>query len=199
MIERLTPPGYARAREAIGRAFCDYNLMRYARPNVRRRGPAVTTLYGAILADCLRRGEAYATADYAAVAGWLPPGTGVPGFFEQARAGMLGLPWTFGLRGFRRLLAYDAVARRLHHDYAQGPHWYLAAIGVEPTRQGQGLGSALMRPLLERADQQRMPCWLDTHQQQNVRLYQRHGFEVCERVELPGHPIPVYGMLRAPR
>jgi hypothetical protein len=33
----------------------------------------------------------------------------------------------------------------------------------------------------------------------DVRLYLRHGFEVARRAELPGHPVPVYAMLRKPR
>src|SRR5690606_19676092 len=94
------------------------------------------------------------------------------------------------------LTAYDDVARRLHHQHAAMPHWFLAAVGVEPARQGQGIGSRLLRPMLARADSQGLPCWLDTHQEQNVRLYERLGFQVRERAVVPGHPLPVYGMLR---
>jgi ribosomal protein S18 acetylase RimI-like enzyme len=183
----------------LGRAFFDYNLMVYAAPNDKRRAPATTLLYGAMLWDCLVRGEVYATADHSGIAAWLAPGAALPSFFQQARAGMLWLPWMFGLRGFMRLLAYDEVARRLHHQYAPEPHWYLAVIGVDPDRQGRGIGSRLMAPILARADADRTPCWLDTHQEQNVRLYQRHGFEIAERAAVRGHAIPVYGMLRRPR
>ena len=88
---------------------------------------------------------------------------------------MLGLPFHFGPATFRRLLAYDAVTQRLHHQHAPMPHWYLAAIGVEPAYQGRGLGSALMRPILNRADGQHVACYLETHREDNVRLYERHG------------------------
>lgn len=185
------------ARGAMGRAFRDYNLMAYARP--AERLAAVTSLYGAILKDCFTHGEVYAFGSCTGVAGWLPPNCPAPTFLRQARAGMLAIPWHFGLRGFRILDAYDKVARRLHHDHAPMPHWFLAAIGVDAGHQGRGIGSALMRPMLQRADREGRHCWLDTHQESNVRLYQRHGFVVAERVELPGHPIPVYGMLRPPQ
>jgi len=181
----------------MGRAFLDYNLMAYAKPD--QRLAAVTSLYGAILKDCFSHGEVYAYGSCTGVAAWLPPACPAPTFFRQARAGMLAIPWHFGLRGFRILDAYDKVARRLHHDHAPMRHWFLAAIGVDAGHQGQGIGSALMRPMLERADREGLHCWLDTHQESNVRLYQRHGFIVAERVELPGHPIPVYGMLRPPQ
>ncbi len=198
-IARLMRWRYRQARHTMGRAFHDYNLMVYAARDDDSRLTAVTSLYGAIMDDCFRHGEVYTFGDCHGVACWLPPPRAVPTFWRQARSGMLALPWHFGLSGFRKLTAFDDVARRLHHNHASMPHWYLAAIGVDPEHQGRGIGSALMRPMLERADRDGLHCWLDTHQEQNVRLYERHGFDVCERVELPDHPIPVYGMLRKPR
>lgn len=198
-IRRLGQADFARAKEVLGRAFFDYNLMAYAQPNDRRRGPAVANLYGAILWDCMSRGQAYATPDFTGIAAWLRPGAGIPTFIQQVRAGMLRLPLGFGLRGFKRLLDYDEVGRRMHHQYAVEPHWYLAAIGVDLGHQGRGLGSSLMSPMLARADAEGVACWLDTHQDQNVRLYERHGFQVAERTAPRGHSIPVYGMLRPPR
>jgi ribosomal protein S18 acetylase RimI-like enzyme len=198
-MQCLEKSQFDRARATLGRAFDDYNLMVYAQPRDRRRSPAVANLYGAMLWDCLCRGEAYVTPDFSGVAAWLGPGTAIPDFLQQVRCGMLRLPVGFGLLGFMRLLAYDEVGRRLHHQYAPQPHWYLAAIGVDVGQQGRGIGSALMRPMLALADEAGLACWLDTHQEKNVRLYQRHGFEIAERAEVRGHPIPVYGMLRRPR
>ena len=100
---------------------------------------------------------------------------------------MLRLPLGFGLRGFARLLAYDEVGRRLHHLYAPQPHWYLAAIGVDVGHQGRGIGSALMRPMLARADAEGVACWLDTHQEQNMRCY---GATVLKSPSAPGEGAP---------
>jgi ribosomal protein S18 acetylase RimI-like enzyme len=198
-IVRLEPSEYDRARTALARAFFNYDLMRYAADDDRRRGPGVTTLYGAILWDCLRHGEVSVTADVVGAACWLPPEVPMSTFFRQVRAGMLALPLRFGIRGFRRLLAYDAVAQRLHHQYAPMPHWYLAAIGVEPQHQGKGVGGALMQPILQRADAAGLHCYLETQKESNVRLYEKHGFAVSEKVIPSGHPIPVWAMLRQPR
>ena len=198
-IDVLDRTRYGQARQTLGRAFFDYPLMVYAAPVDARRGPGVTLLYGAILSDAFRLGEVHITPDVAGVCAWLPPERSTPTFWRQVRSGMLKLPLHFGLSGFRKLTAYDDVARRLHHDHAAMPHYYLAAIGVAPERQGQGLGSMLMQPMLERADQQKLHCWLDTHRPENVRLYERHGFAVARLSDVPGHPVPVWGMLRKPR
>jgi ribosomal protein S18 acetylase RimI-like enzyme len=198
-LHRMALDEFDPVRAILGRAFVDYNLMVYACANERRRLNATTILYAGMTWDCLMRGEVYTTADGAGVAAWLGPGTPISSFFQQARAGLLRLPVAFGLRGFMKLLAYDEVGRRLHHHYASGPHWYLAVIAVDPAQQGRGLGSQLLAPMLGRADDEKVLCWLETHKDENVRLYERHGFKVVERADVGGHPLPVYGMLRRPR
>ncbi len=221
-IVRLESGQLAAARAALAEAFFDYEVMVYAALDARRRETGVAALYGAFVRDALRFGEVFAAGDarargidtasgvgtadsvgatdgVAGVACWLPPGRTTITLVRQARAGMWELPWRFGVRGFSRLLAYDAIAARLHHAYAAGPHWYLTALGVEPQRQGQGLGGALMQPILARADAQGLPCYLETHRPGNVQLYQRHGFQICCHTEVPGHPVPVWAMLRPPR
>jgi ribosomal protein S18 acetylase RimI-like enzyme len=198
-IRRLEREQYRPAQAALGRAFHNYDLMVYAAPDERRRHRAVDLLYSAILFDSFRFGEVYVAHDCAGVACWLPPGAAAPGLWRQMRAGMLALPFRFGRAGFRRLIAYDHVARELHHEFASMPHWYLAAIGVEPEHQGQGIGSELMQPVLRRADAAGFASYLETHRPENVRLYERHGFEVVRRVDLPGHPIPLWAMLRRPQ
>jgi len=198
-IQRLDAANYDRARRALSRAFYNYRLMVYATADDRRRASGVDSLYGAILADCFRLGDVYVTPEFTGAACWLPPGTPTANLMRQIRSGMLALPFRFGLTGFARLLPYEAMAQKLHHQYATEPHWYLAAIGVEPEEQGKGNGGALMQPILARADAEGLPCYLETHVETNVRLYQKHGFEIRCRSDVAGHPIPVWAMLRPSR
>jgi ribosomal protein S18 acetylase RimI-like enzyme len=198
-IVRLGPDGYAAARLLLGRAFCDYNLMVYCQSDDARRLTAATTIYGALMMDCVYNGQVHAAPDCHGVACWHPPGVGGAGFWRDVRSGMLAVPFRLGLAGFRRLLPYGEAGKRLHHEHAPMPHWHLSVIAVDPEHQGRGIASRLMQPMLDRADAERLHCYLDTHQDRNVRLYERHGFEVAERFEPPGHPLPVYAMLRRPR
>ena len=198
-IVQLEPLGFRRAATALASAFVGYDLMVYASPDAVRRKRGVAALYAAILADCFRLGVVHVTRDGTGAACWLRPGTPAPGLWRQIRSGMLKLPFSFGWRAFNRLLPYDVIARRLHHDHASMPHWYLAAIGVEPERQGQGVGSALMQPILALADRDHIACYLETHRPANVRLYERHGFDVVEHDQPPELAIGVWGMLRKPR
>ena len=65
------------------------------------------------------------------------------------------------------------------------PHWYLVAMGVDPARQGLGLGSLLLRRGLSRVDQEGVECHLFTERSRNVSLYQRYGFEIAVEGDVP--------------
>ena len=51
-------------------------------------------------------------------------------------------------------------------------------LGVEPERQGQGIGTRLMAAICNRLDRERGIGYLETNKPENVRLYRRGGFEV---------------------
>jgi ribosomal protein S18 acetylase RimI-like enzyme len=198
-ISRLSPNQFESARRTLGHAFENYPLMTYAFTKAEGRLRAVTSLYGSILWDCLHWGEVYATSDLAGVACWLSPGQTSPGLLRLIRSGMWKLPWLFGWTGFRRLDTYENLAHKLHHENAPASHWYLWAIGVHPQDQGKGIAGQLVAPILARADEESLPCYLETHAETNVKIYTQLGFEVASRSALPAHPLPVWAMVRRPQ
>lgn len=67
-----------------------------------------------------------------------------------------------------------------------GPTWrYLAAIGIDPPVQGQGLGTALVRHIVERAQNAGEPLALITDRRENVPFYERAGFRTVATGESP--------------
>ena len=63
-----------------------------------------------------------------------------------------------------------------------GPGTGYAVMGAEPQWQGQGLGTALMRPVLERCNDKEIPAYPEATSPRNRALYQRHGFEATRAV-----------------
>jgi [ribosomal protein S18]-alanine N-acetyltransferase len=59
-------------------------------------------------------------------------------------------------------------------DYEASVH----TIGIDPDYQGQGIGTALLRALLARADELDAPVFLEVRTDNNraLALYERHGF-----------------------
>jgi len=58
------------------------------------------------------------------------------------------------------------------------PHWHLGPIGVLPEEQGRGIGTALMVNFCQRVDQETRPAYLETDLPENVRFYEKFGFQV---------------------
>ena len=57
--------------------------------------------------------------------------------------------------------------------------WYLSIVGILPAYQNQGLGAALIRPVLELADAAAVPTFLETFTPRNEPFYQRLGYRVA--------------------
>lgn len=87
----------------------------------------------------------------------------------------------------------------LHSTDMPDDHWYLAAIGVDPEAAGKGLGSALLRPVLEVADTQGKPCYLETAAADNRPFYEKHGFVVVRQGIEPASGIDYWTFRREPR
>jgi GNAT superfamily N-acetyltransferase len=114
---------------------------------------------------------------------WFPPGT----WSGTAASAIPGY-----LRAFGRRLAigaqYQSVAVRAHPR--DEPHWYLSIIGVDPARQGSGVGAALLRSRLRQCDEQGLPAYLESSNLENVPLYQHFGFHITGALGLPeGAPV----------
>ena len=82
-----------------------------------------------------------------------------------------------------RAAAVDAVVAP-HHPH--GPHWYLGAVGVRPERQGSGLGTAVLAPVLERCDREGRAAVLETASERAVAFHERLGFAVHAELDAPG-------------
>ncbi|MCX3060178.1 GNAT family N-acetyltransferase [Streptomyces beihaiensis] len=94
----------------------------------------------------------------------------------------------------------EQIARWTQEAHPAGrAHVYLWMIGVAPGRQGQGLGTALMSPVLERCDREGLPAYLEASNPRSRALYERLGFAFTGRaIDLPGGPT-MWPMWREPR
>ena len=76
--------------------------------------------------------------------------------------------------------------------------WYLPMIGVDPSCQGRGYGSALLRYALQTCDRDGVHAYLESSNPRNVPLYERHGFEALGAIQCGTSPTMV-PMLRRPQ
>jgi ribosomal protein S18 acetylase RimI-like enzyme len=126
---------------------------------------------------------------------WMPPDTWHISLLAQLRM----LPAIVGnLRADSTRLLKAVTWIEKQHPRSPS-HWYLPAIGVAPAWQGRGYGAALLRPMLERCDAERMPAYLEASSPRNRALYERHGFEVVNEGRYAHDGPPLWLMWREPR
>jgi GNAT superfamily N-acetyltransferase len=181
------------ALETLVSAFADDPLAQHLfgdRTTLHRHLPA---FFGYLLDASLDGCEVVVTDDLSAASLWTPPGgnrLGAEVIAERWQAVLPGLPAVFEERYAQfGALVMPAVPER--------PYWHLGVLGVRPDRQRRGLGSAVCAPMLDRADGERMPVLLETATPSNLPFYERLGFAVRRRTDLPDGP-PVWTMWREP-
>jgi ribosomal protein S18 acetylase RimI-like enzyme len=117
-----------------------------------------------------------------------PADDGGAGLFAAAMAGAGFLP-----EEADRMLTFVGTMGDVHpHD----EHWYLNILAADPDRQGQGIGSACIVAHLLDVDSAGLPAYLESTNERNVPLYERHGFRTIEVLELPDDGPPIWAMWR---
>ena len=199
-VQRLADEQVAAAGAAVARAFQEDLAARYVLPHAGRRQRVLRELLAGYVRYGHRFGEAYTTAGTPqGVALWLPPpGRKEPGVQRALETGLPQAALGIGLLGLLRGAPFGLHLHFRDRNVFREPHWYLWLLGVDPAHQGQGIGGALLQPVLERADGEGLPCLLHTMAERNVRFYQQQGFQVVYETKPPfGAPI-TWAMRREP-
>jgi GNAT superfamily N-acetyltransferase len=68
------------------------------------------------------------------------------------------------------------------------PHLHLGPIAADAGRQGEGIGTALMGAFCDHADRDEILAYLETDKAENVRFYEKFGFETVGETPVIGVP-----------
>ena len=189
-----------RAVDAVTRAFVDDPMWSCILPDREARETRLRPMWDALAGFSLVYGDAFSTPDGEGAALWIAPGRSKTTLWMMIRTGfrlprsMMGLPKEARRRFFRLLPFIDGFHQRLMPD----PHWYLWVLGVAPEAQGRGIGRALLRPMLDRADAESIPCYLETQTRGNVTFYAKSGFEVLAEEREPVCGALIWFLVRRP-
>jgi len=190
-IREARPQDLRAVARVLAEAFEDSPVTRWIVPSPRMRPTALRAFFGSGARDALRHGRVWVADDGGRIVGaavWLAPG-GYPMTTRRelrTAAPVLAL-LPIAPRAVRRSLQYQAAVTRVH---TKDEHWYLVSIGVEPSRRGSGLGTALLAPGLAAASADGRPCYLETEKERNLPFYGRHRFEVTVHLEHPTGTAP---------
>ncbi len=137
---------------------------------------------------CVKKGNGLS-----GVAMLYPPGTYPLPFFSEFHM-LVNAVLRKGFYGVGRWMEWKQSIQKRH---PQDSHYYLESIGVDPSCQGIGVGSSILKNMIDLADQRQVNCYLETANPANLPLYERFGFKIIGEEKIIG--VPTWFMERSPR
>jgi ribosomal protein S18 acetylase RimI-like enzyme len=194
-VVRLEDSRLGEASDVLARAFQSDPAWVWLIPDAERRRRLLPWLF--------RVGFDVTAADVWTTSGvvrgaarWLPPGRPAMRVGPTLKA-LVTTPFRLG-SAIGPFLAYGRAVESLRGEAMPEPHWYLAGIGVDPSAQRRGIGTALLDPGLAAAARAGLPAVLLTNNEANLPFYERHGFEVVRHGETPEGGPEAWAMVKTP-
>ena len=172
--------------ELFVKAFENDPVLRWVLRDDQRYQDALHSLLKYILDESIPYRETVVTMELDACAVWTPPDvwSKSPSLLETIRM----LPETLSWTGWSRLGRFMSLDSAEYAKKPSEPHFYLVLLGVDPAKQGNGLGSTLLNHTLTKLDESGIPAYLENSNPVNEPLYQRHGFRVVDEIKQPDGP-----------
>jgi ribosomal protein S18 acetylase RimI-like enzyme len=190
IIKTATPSSADQAIGTVVLAFSSDPVARWFYPDPHQYLLHLPSFVRLFAGKAFEHNSAYYVDGYLAAALWLPPDVHSD---ENALAALL--QRTIPEENQQEIFGF---VEQMDNSHPSEPHWYLPMIGVDPSKQGQGYGSALLKHALERCDGEGKLAYLEASSPKSIPLYQRHGFERVGTIQVGSSP-PLFPMLRKPR
>jgi GNAT superfamily N-acetyltransferase len=183
----------------LARAFQDDPGTIIFEPDEARRAEILPPFFASFVAASLDEDAAPIVSGHpiAGIACWWGPDRHGPSPEAMGASGFGNVLEAAGSEASARLLAMTGELDAQHQRLTNGPHLRLDFLGVDPARQGSGVGSALIEHGHRRADAAGIPCYLDTFTEENVRFYERRGYALAGEFTV-ADGVPAYGLVRPP-
>jgi GNAT superfamily N-acetyltransferase len=178
--------------QLIAGAFEPLDVCQWLIPDRAARRAILPAYFRMYVEHAFAGGLVHTTPDRAGAALWIPASG--PAGLADGYAGQLAQvtgPWV------HRFQVFDAALGAHHLTGVE--HHHLAILAVTPTRQGRGIGTALLVAHNGALDQLGLTAYLEASSQRTRGIYLRHGYtDHGGPIQLPDGP-RMYPMTRQPR
>lgn len=164
----------------LAQAFKDNQSVNYILKQDKYKTSRIYALMEYSFDTCFHFGEVYLSNDKSACA-LLLPSNSKP---TNLRSIWLDVKLILNAIGISRIsLALRREAAIKEKQYKAGIQ-YLWFIGVDPSFQHKGVGTALLKEILTKSDQDGLTVCLETSTVENLPWYERAGFKVYDELDL---------------
>jgi ribosomal protein S18 acetylase RimI-like enzyme len=185
------------ATKIITEAFFNDPLMLYLFPKKKERIDKLSSMMELLVQIGVKYGLVHATSsNIEGIAIWFPPKNSKITSWMGFLCGGFRYYFKIGRKAIKRQNKFYKLIRLKHKKLIPSPHWYLSIIGVKPEQQGNGFSRFLVDSMFRSIDKHRLPCFLDTNNEDNLPIYKRLGFNILQEFEIPDTNLVNWVMIR---
>ncbi len=149
---------------------------------------------------CRKYGGLYAPSEkLEGVIGWVPGQFDDMTMWRVLTGGGMNAAMRMGASVSKKMLpVFKPISDDRHRYMAGRKYLYILIVGVHPELHGRGFGGRLISAAIEKAEAEKIPVYLETETEGNVKMYEHFGFKVLQQISLPLIDVPMWEMLREP-
>jgi GNAT superfamily N-acetyltransferase len=179
----------------LGQAYYDEPHIRYILRDEQSRIRLLPDFFRAAIHATQLNGGIHTTHHLEGAALWMGPGSKLTVAWTM-RSALQSISHQFEWATLRRCVTLGLHLDQVHQQLINRRHLYLMALGVEPSVERESVRTALIEPVLARADAEGLPCYVETFNDKELPFYKRHGFRIAGSGKITGVGPDFWAMIR---
>jgi len=164
--------------DILTQSFDSNKSVNYAVKQDKKRIQRIKRLMNYSFETCWHFGEIYLTDDKKGVVLIILPEkkrTTFKGIIEDLKLTL----FSIGITRVSKILERESRIKKYHPE----KYMYLWYLGVDPQYQGKGVGSSLLKDIIDLGQKRKLPIYLETSTERNLPLYQRFNFKLYQELD----------------
>lgn len=189
------------ASQVMTQAFFQDPLWKYLIPSDKDRLIQTKLIFLYVLSYAHKHGKIFSPSpNLKGIAVWLPANADPPNFWRLLTSGafwkLMKIDKHIGNRVSKILGHIEQRRKQYLQEYSN--YFYLEGLAVQPSHQNHGIGSYLLKTMIEYVDEKGFPLYLETNSSKNVKFYEKHQFEIIDCTLLANSSIYLWEMVYRP-
>lgn len=175
------------AANILARGFVDDPMWKFILPKSQSRLQILTAMFEVFVDDGIKRGKVLLAPDRQGAIIWYPSQVNVfDDTFADVEAKINEIAYSF--KEFDAIQRLETIGKKVQPLAPTIPHHEIFWISTLPAFRGKGVGSSLLKPILNNADTQNVGCYLVSSNPNNIGFYEHHGFKQVSLIPLKPEP-----------
>lgn len=184
MLYQIQKKDIDKAAKILAKSFIDYPIFKFVFPDEQYRKNKIHHLFSFFIKLGMLRGEVFASSkNIEAVSIWLNPDVKLS-LLDYLKAGIIFLKFKIDRKSIKRFSEIGLTKKKNRSNILNNNYCLLDVIGVDPQFQKKGFARLLVESKLIDTDKLKIPCYVETSNQENIPFYERFGFKLIHEYEL---------------